>query len=102
MSIVGLIFVAQAAAVPAADSPPPPDIEIRAHADVHSLDIRSNGAATLTLHAEPGDAPPAKVERSLPAGRTRYHNLSIDIRGIARLTAPEPIAVIQTKTGDPE
>ena len=102
MSIVGLILVAQAAAVPAADAAPPPDIEIRAHADVRSLDIRSSGATTLTLRAEPGEAPPVKVERSLPAARMKYRNLSIDIHGIARLTAPEPIAAIQTNTGDPE
>src|SRR5690349_10523457 len=68
MSIVGLILVAQAAAVPAAEIAPPPDIEIRAHADIRSLKIRSEGTAHLDLHAEPGGAPPVLVERSAPAG----------------------------------
>ena len=104
MSIVGLILVAQAAApVAAAD---PPDIELRAHAEIRSLEIRSQGTARLALHAEPGDAPPIAVERSAPAGQKRYRNLSIDILGIARLTAPRPIAAIDTETmtntGEPE
>lgn len=102
MSIVGLILVAQAAAVPAADAAPAPDIEIRAHADIRSVKIRSQGTASLTLHAEPGDAPPITVERSAPAGRTSYRNLQIDLHGFARLTAPQPIAAIQVRTGDPE
>ena len=102
MSIVGLILVAQAAAVPAADAAPPPDIEIRAHVDIRSLKVNSQGTARLELHAEPGDAPPIAVQRSAPAGRAGYRNLSIDLHGIARLTAPEPIASIQTTTGDPE
>ena len=102
MSIVGLILVAQAAAVPAADAAPPPDLEITAHADIRSLKIRSQGTARLELHAEPGGAPPVAVERSLPAGRTSDRNLSIDIHGIARLTAPEPIAAIDITTGDPK
>ena len=100
MSIVGLILVAQAAAVPAADAAPPPDIEIRAHADIRSLKIRSEGTARLELHAEPGDTPPVAVERSAPAGSKSYRNLSIDIHGIARLTAPQPLAAIQTTTGE--
>ena len=102
MSIVGLILVAQATAVPAAEIAPPPDIEIRAHADIRSLKIRSEGTARFDLHAEPGDAPPIAVKRSAPAGSKSYRDLSIDIHGIARLTAPEPIAAIQTTTGDPE
>jgi len=101
MSIVGLILVAQAAAVSAADTAPP-DIEIRAHADIRSLKISSQGTARLELHAEPGEAPSVAVKRSTPAGNKSYRNLSIDIDGIARLTAPEPIAAIQTTTGDPE
>ena len=102
MSIVGLILVAQAAAVSAADAAPLPDIEIRAHVDIRSLKISSQGAARLDLHAEPGDAPPIAVKRSAPAGSKSYRDLSIDIHGIARLTAPEPIAAIETTTGDPE
>jgi len=102
MSIVGLILVAQAAAPVAAANPP--DIELRAHADIRSLEIRSQGTARLTVHAEPGDAPPVAIERSAPAGQNRYRNLSIDITAIARLTAPTPIAAIQAKanTGEPE
>ena len=102
MSIVGLILVAQAAAVAAADAAPLPDIGIRARVDIRSLKISSQGAARLDLHAEPGDAPPIAVKRSAPAGSKSYRDLSIDIHGIARLTAPEPIAAIQTTTGDPE
>ena len=101
MSIVGLILVAQATAVPAAETAPPPDIEIRAHADIRSLKIRSEGTARFELHAEPGDAPPVAVERSAPAGSKNYRNLSIDIHGVARLTAPQPIAAIETTTGEP-
>ena len=102
MSIAGLILVAQAAAVPAADAAPLPDIEIRARVDIRSLKISSQGAARLDLHAEPGDAPPIAVKRSAPAGSKSYRDLSVDIHGIARLTAPEPIAAIETTTGDPE
>ena len=100
MSIVGLILVAQAAAPTVAASPP--DIELHAHAEVRSLQIRSQGHAQLTLHAEPGEAPPVKVVRSAPLGAAKYRNLEIDIRGIARLTAPRPIAAIDIETGEPE
>ncbi len=106
MSIVGLILVAQAAAVPAA-ADPLPDIELQARVDIRSLEIRSQGTARLELRAEPGDAPPVTIERSAPAGSNRYRNLRIDLRGVARLTAPEPIAALdittaQTTTGDTE
>jgi hypothetical protein len=101
MSVLGLILVAQAA-VPGATAAPPPDIEIRARAHIRSLEIRSQGNARLELHAEPGDAPPAHVERSTPAGAKRYRNLRIDLRAIARLTAPEPIKAIVTVEGEPE
>ena len=100
MSIAGLILIAQTAASTAAVAPP--DIELRAHVDIRSLEIRTQGPAQVTLHAEPGDAPPLKVERSVPPGRKKYRNLTLDILGIARLTAPEPIAAIETKTGDAE
>ena len=102
MSIMGLILVAQAAAVPATDAAPPPDIEIRAHADIRSVKVRSQGTARLELHADPGEVPPISVERSAPAGSNSYRNLSIDIYGTARLTTPEPIAAIETTTGDPK
>ena len=101
MSMLGLILVAQAAA-PGATAAPPPDIEIRAHADIRSMKIRSQGSARLELHAEPGEAPPVIVERSAPAGSTSYHNLRVDLHAIARLTAPEPIKAIVTFKGEPE
>ncbi|GGD85612.1 hypothetical protein GCM10011515_01570 [Tsuneonella deserti] len=99
MSILGLILFAQAAAPGAATSPP--DIEIRARADIKSLEIHSGGKAELALHAHPGEAPPVEITRSLPTGRKTYRNLRIDLRGIARLTAPEPIIAIKNDTGDP-
>jgi hypothetical protein len=99
--MLGLILVAQAAA-PAAAAAPPPDIEFRAHADVRSLKIRSQGTAHLDLHAEPGEAPPVEIERSAPAGAKTYHNLRLDLHAIARLTAPEPIQAIVTVEGEPE
>lgn len=104
MSILGLILVAQAAAPAAAL---PPDIEFRARADIRSIEIRSQGKAELTLHAEPGDAPPVEVTRSAPRGSRKYRNLRIDLLGIARLTPPQPIAAIDatidtTTTGDPQ
>ena len=100
MSILGLILVAQAAA-PAVASPP--DIEIRARADIRSVEIRSQGRAQLALHAEPGEAPPVEVDRSAPPGSRKYRNLRIDLHGFARLTPPEPIAAIDTTTtGDPQ
>jgi hypothetical protein len=94
MSLLGAILVAQATASAAA-SAAPPDIEIRAHVDVRSVKIRSEGRAQLTLHAEPGDAPPVVVKRSAPSGRASYRNLSIDLHGIARLSPPAPIAAIE-------
>ena len=105
MSIMGLILVAQSAAPMAATdlpSAPPPDIEIRARAEIRSLDVRSPGTARLELRAQPGDAPPVEVVRSAPAGAKRYRNLVIEIHGIARLAAPSPIAAIDTATGDSE
>jgi hypothetical protein len=105
MSIVGLLLVAQAA-VPLTAAPSDgvlPDIEIRASANIRSLEIRSRGQARLELRADPGVAPPVEVERSAPAERTRYRNLRIEMRGIARLTAPTPIATINaTTTGETE
>jgi hypothetical protein len=102
MSIVGLFLVAQAA-VPMAAQSAPPDIEIRAHADIRSVKIRSQGRATVTLHADPGVSPPVEVVRSAPAGQASYRNLTIDLHGIARLTPPAPIAAIDTTTtGDSE
>lgn len=102
MSIVGLLLVAQAAAPQAVATTHPPDIEIRARADIGSVEIRSQGQAQIALRAEPGEAPPVEVERSAPAGRASYRNLRIELRAIARLTAPQPITTIQTTTGDPE
>lgn len=100
MSIVGLILVAQAAAPIAA---PPPDIEIRAGADIRSVEIRSAGEARLELRAQPGAAPPVEVVRSAPAGQTRYRNLRIEMRGFARLTAPAKIVSIDAnRTGETE
>ncbi|WP_120716607.1 hypothetical protein [Tsuneonella amylolytica] len=97
-----LVFlIAQASAAHAAAASPP-DIEIRAEATVRSLEVRSRGSASLTLTAEPGEAPPVEVERSAPAGPSSYRNLTIRVRGIARLAAPRPIAAIDTTTGETE
>ena len=101
MSMLGLILVAQAAA-PTAVATQLPDIEVRAHADIRAVKIRSQGQARIALHAEPGDAPPVVVERSAPAGQSSYRNLRLDLRASARLTAPEPIAAIVTVQGEPE
>ncbi len=101
MSVLGLILVAQAAA-PLALVPSPPDIEIRAHADIRSVDVRSQGVARLELHAEPGEAPPVQVERSAPSGARHYRNLRLDLRAFARLVAPDPITAIVTVQGEPE
>jgi hypothetical protein len=101
MSMLGLILVAQAVA-PLATAAPPPDIEIRAHADIRSLKIRSQGAARLELHAQPGEAPPVEVDRSAPPGAKHYRNLRLDLHAIARLSAPEPITAIVTVQGEPE
>ena len=98
MSILGLILVAQAAAPIAAAAPP--DVELRARAEIRSLEIRSQRPARLTLHAEPGLTPPVAVERSAPAGKAKYRNLTIAIRGIAHLAAPKPIAAIDITTGE--
>lgn len=101
MSIVGLILVAQATAVSAAPGAASlPDIEIRARATIRSLEIRAASHPRLVLRAEPGDAPPVTIARSAPAGRKKYRNLSIDLHGIARLAAPQPIAAIDSRTGD--
>ena len=103
MGIPGLLFVAQSAASLAAVAPaesPPPDIEIRARVQVRSVEVRSQGAARLELRADPGVAPPVEVTRSAPAGQARYRNLRIELRGIATLTGPAPLAAIETTTGD--
>jgi len=102
MSIVGLLLVAQAAVPQVASAAPLPDVELRARADIRSLEIRSQGEARIALRAEPGEAPPVEIKRSAPAGRASYRNLRIELRAIARLTAPEPIAAIDIATGDPE
>jgi hypothetical protein len=103
MSFAGLFLFAQAAA-PAAVTAAPPDIEIRAHADIRSVEIRSQGRASIELHAEPGEAPPVQVGRSAPAGAKRYRNLRLDLRAAARLTGPgAPTATeTTTTTGDPQ
>ena len=98
MSVLGLILVAQAAASSVAATPP--DVELTARAEIRSLQIRSQGPARLTLHAEPGETPPVAVERSAPRGQDKYRNLTIAIRGIAHLAAPKPIAAIDITTGE--
>ncbi|MGN3974360.1 hypothetical protein [Tsuneonella sp. SYSU-LHT278] len=98
-----LVILAQAGAASTAEaSPSPPDIEIRATASARSVDLRSAGQATLSVHARPGDAPPVRIARSAPAGAARYRDLRIELTAIARLSAPEPIAAIHGKTGDSE
>ncbi len=95
-----VIFLAQSA-VPAEVPPaPPPDIELRAHVDVRSVEVRSQGQARIEFHAEPGEAPPVVVERSAPAGRASYRNLRIDLTAFARLSEPERMTAIKTTTGD--
>lgn len=76
-----------------------PDIEIRAKAEIEAVDIRS-GTARISITADPGVAEPVVVERSAPAGRASYRNLTIGFRAIARLTGPKPLAAIATETGD--
>ncbi len=99
---MGLLLVAQAAAPLAASTADVPDIEIRAKADIRSLEIRSQGEARLELRANPGVAPPVEVVRSAPAGAAKYRNLRIEIRGIARLTGPQPLSAIDITTGETE
>jgi hypothetical protein len=89
MSGLGLLFL-QLAAGGATAAAPLPDIEIKAHVTAREVRIRQQGTARLTLHADPGVAPPVRVERSAPAGQQRYRNLSIDLTAQAHLTHPDP------------
>ena len=86
MSGLGLLFFQLAAAQTGA---PPPDIEVTARVQAREVTIRQDGEARIELHAEPGVAPPVRVERSAPPGARSYRNLTIDLHGQARLSAPD-------------
>jgi hypothetical protein len=83
---LGLIFLQLAAAQTAA---PPPDIELNARVSAREVSVRQEGPARLTLHAEPGVAPPVKVDRSAPPGAKSYRNLTINLHAEARLADPQ-------------
>ena len=81
-----------------------PDIEIAARVSAREVEIEQEGEARLTLHAEPGEAEPVRVERSAPAGRKSYRNLTIDLRAAARIAPDAPSTTTTThrnETGEP-
>lgn len=90
---VGLLFLQLAAG--GAVAAPPPDIEVRARVTAREVQIRQEGAARIAVRAEPGVAPPVRVERSAPPGAKRYRNLTIDLKAEARLVQPDPAATPQ-------
>ena len=81
----GLIFL-QLAAAGAPSQAAAPDIELNARVDARDLTIRQETPLTVSLHAEPGQAPPISVQRSAPAGAKTYRNLTLRVHGEARLT----------------
>ncbi|ANY19050.1 hypothetical protein A6F68_00515 [Tsuneonella dongtanensis] len=85
MSAWSLAILQLAAAQPSA---PLPDIELRANVRAREVVIRQQGEASLMLRADPGETAPVEVERSEPAGATRYRNLEIKLRGTAKI-APQ-------------
>lgn len=84
MTQFALIFLQLgAAASPAAL---PSDIELNARVQAREVSIKQETPLKVSLHAEPGQAPPVTVQRSSPAGANNYRNLTIRIHGEARLT----------------
>ncbi|MBV8915242.1 MAG: hypothetical protein JOZ05_19665 [Acetobacteraceae bacterium] len=84
---MGLLFL-QLAAAPVAATATPPDIELNAHVQAREVTIREEAPVRLSLHAEPGNAPPVKVTRSAPGGAKSYRNLTLDLHGEARVVDP--------------
>ncbi|MFA9201914.1 MAG: hypothetical protein ACEQR8_12225 [Cypionkella sp.] len=72
----------------AAEPAPPPDIELTARVSAREVTVRQAGEASLAVRVSPGEAPPVEVARSAPAGAERYRNLTITLRGAARVAAP--------------
>ncbi|TFI58356.1 hypothetical protein E2493_10235 [Sphingomonas parva] len=63
-----------------------PDIELNIHARAKSVEIQQKGQATLRVSAEPdaGSAVEATVTPEAN-GRTQLRNVTVDVRGAARL-----------------
>jgi hypothetical protein len=100
MSAIGFLFLQLA---PAQGAPlPPPDIELNARVQAREVEIRQDGAARVALRAEPGDAPPVRVERSAPAGAKKYRNLTIDVEAEARLVNPPQTPSQQGTIDEPD
>ena len=96
---VGLLFL-QLAGAAGATALPPPDIEVSARVTAREVRVRQEGAARISLRADPGVAPPVRVERSAPPGAKRYRNLTIDLKAEARLANREPNSTQQGSTDE--
>lgn len=88
MGPIFLFVAAQAASAamavdpPAAMPPqarPAPDLEITAHVEARSLEIRQQGTAQAQVTVDPGHGA-IEVRRSQPERATRYRNFEIDAR----------------------
>lgn len=89
-----------AAGIPAA----PADVELRVQVKAREVRIEQEGPITVRLRAEPGDTD-IQVERSHPAGASRYRNLAINARLAAWLTqdpAVQADIATQGSTGEPQ
>lgn len=69
------------------------------------MEVKQQGEAKLEVRADPGVAEPVRVQRSAPAGRTSYRNLTITLDAEARITGPSAVSNPATEpapTGEPE
>jgi hypothetical protein len=66
----------------------PPDIQMRATAEIRSVKVEKNGAASLTVRADPDGGRTIKVEAPKVERAKRLRNVQVTVDAQARIASP--------------